>query len=206
MTGELRALARKVWDVSDKTLNPRYLRGSYLFINRLKLLDKVDGVYRLGERGNRFLAHDEGILLDLDAVEGIPKLLSLVAERSPCKRGDILPAWSEYLKAVSLFSTPKTFVHTLRLINATARGLISREGNFYEITDAGLSWLKGFAGSADVPDPRRCPPQANHRRRSGAANCWASRSGLPVRSCAVHGCVSCKSFIPTDGLRRHEAC
>ena len=110
MTGELRALALKVWDVSDKTLNPRYLRGSYLFINRLKLLDKVDGVYRLGERGNRFLAHDEGILRDFDAVEGIPKLLSLVAERLPCKRGDILPAWSDYLKAVSLFSTPKTFV------------------------------------------------------------------------------------------------
>ena len=169
MTGELRALARKVWDVSDKTLNPRYLRGSYLFINRLKLLDKVDGVYRLGERGNRFLAHDEGILLDLDAVEGIPKLLSLVAERSPCKRGDILPAWSEYLKAVSLFSTPKTFVHTLRLINATARGLISREGNFYEITDAGLSWLKGFAGSADVPrstalSPPSEPPSQKWRR------------------------------------------
>ena len=47
-----------------------------------------------------------------------------------------LPAWSDYLKAVSLFITPKTFADTLRrrLINVAERGLISREGNFYAIT------------------------------------------------------------------------
>jgi restriction system protein len=115
LSGELRALARKVWDGSGKTLNPRYLYGCYLFINKLNLLDQDDGIYRLGERGRRFLDNDEAILRELDAMEGIPKLLSLVAERSPCKRGDILPAWSDYLKAVSLFTTPKTFADTLAL-------------------------------------------------------------------------------------------
>jgi restriction system protein len=145
-------LARKVWDGSGKTVNPRYLYGYYLFINRLNLLEQNDGIYRLGERGRKFLANDEAILRELDAIEGIPKLLSLVAERSPCKRGDILPAWSDYLKAVSLFTTPKTFADTLRrrLINVAERGLISRDGNFYAITDSGLQSLKGFAGSPEA--------------------------------------------------------
>ncbi|HEV3236901.1 MAG TPA: hypothetical protein VGZ25_07925, partial [Gemmataceae bacterium] len=68
-----------VWDGSGKTVNPRYLYGCYLFINRLNLLEQNDGIYRLGECGRKFLAHDEAILRELDAIEGIPKLLSLVA-------------------------------------------------------------------------------------------------------------------------------
>lgn len=151
LTGDHQGLARKVWEGSKKTLNPRYLYDCYLFINRMKLLDQVSGVYRIGERGKKFLAGDEGILRELDAVEGLPKLLSLIAERSPCKRGDILPAWSDYLKAVSLFTTPNTFADTLRrrLLNLAERGLVKREGNFYAITDSGLRWLKGFSGSRE---------------------------------------------------------
>ncbi|MBX3597755.1 MAG: restriction endonuclease [Rhizobiaceae bacterium] len=151
LSGESETLARKIWDGSGKTLNPRYLNGCYLFINPLHLLEKDAGVYRIGERGRRFLDNDEVLFRELDVIEGIPKLLSLVAERSPCKRGDILPAWSDYLKAVSLFSTPKTFTDTLRrrLVSVAERGLITREGNFYAITDAGLQWLKGFSGKAE---------------------------------------------------------
>ncbi len=161
LTGDLQVLAHKVWEGSEKTLNPRYLYDSYLFINRLNLLDQEGGVYHLRERGRKFLAADEAIVRELDAVEGLPKLLSLVAEHSPCKRSDLLPAWSDYLKAVSLFTTPNTFKDTLRrrLSNLAQRGLVTREGNYYAITDAGLQWLKGFAGSAEgktaAPSPKR---------------------------------------------------
>lgn len=162
LSAELERLARKVWVGSGKALNPRYLYGCYLFINRLHLLEQDAGTYRVGERSRRFLANDEALLRELDSIEGIPKLLSLVAERSPCKRGDILPAWSDYLKAVSLFSTPKTFADTLRrrLIAIAERGLITREGNFYAITDAGFQWLKGFSSGAEsvaiaTPSPKR---------------------------------------------------
>jgi restriction system protein len=162
LSGELRGLAQKIWIGSGKKLNPRYLYDCYLFINRLKLLDQIDGIYRIGDRGKKFLAGDEVILRELDAIEGIPKLLSLVAERSPCRRGDILPAWSDYLKAVSLFSTPTTFADTLRrrLNSLVERGFISRDGNAYAITSEGLEWLKGFAGSLQLgptaaPSPKR---------------------------------------------------
>lgn len=154
LSGDLQAFARKIWDSSGKTLNPRYLYGPYLFINRLKLLNRVDGVYRIGDWAQRFLSGDEGAIRELDAAEGIPKILSLVAERSPCKRGDILPDWSDYLKAVSVFKTPKTFKDTLRrrLVNLADRGLISREGNTYAITDSGLAWLREFS---DAPHPEK---------------------------------------------------
>jgi restriction system protein len=65
LTGDLRILARKLWDGSGKTLNPRYLYGHYTVIKRMKLLDTVAGVYRLGDRGRRFLAGDEAILREL---------------------------------------------------------------------------------------------------------------------------------------------
>jgi restriction system protein len=61
LTGDLQGLARKVWEDSKKTLNPRYLYGCYLFINRMKLLDQDGGFYRLGERGRKFLAGDEAV-------------------------------------------------------------------------------------------------------------------------------------------------
>jgi restriction system protein len=160
LTGDLQVLAHKIWKGSGRSLNPRYLYDSYLFINKQNLLDQVGGVYRLNERGRKFLANEEATLRELDAVEGLPKLLSLIAERSPCKRQDILPAWADYLKAVSLFKTESTFKDTLwrRLTNLTKRGLVTREGNHYAITDTGLQWLKGFSGSVEglpVPSSKR---------------------------------------------------
>lgn len=65
LSGDMRALARKVWDGSGKTLNPRYLYACYLFVDRLRLLEQVAGILRLGERGRRFLAGDETILREL---------------------------------------------------------------------------------------------------------------------------------------------
>lgn len=152
LSGDVREVAKKIWETSGKTLNPRHAYGSYLFINRLKLLDRADGVYTRGDRGERFLANDEGLLRELDALEGIPKLLSLVAEQSPCKRGDIFPAWADYLKAVSQFSTHSTFSDTLRrrLLNVVERGYVARDGNTYSITDNGLLWLRGFPDSGTV--------------------------------------------------------
>jgi restriction system protein len=76
LSGELRALAQKIWDGSGKTLNPRYLYGHTVFINRLKLLEPVGGSYQLGERGRRFLAGDDAILRELVALRTSRRRLS----------------------------------------------------------------------------------------------------------------------------------
>ena len=68
LSGELRTLARKVWEGSDKALNPRHLYAQVSFINRLRLLEPVAGIYRMGERGRRFLSGDEAILRELVAL------------------------------------------------------------------------------------------------------------------------------------------
>jgi restriction system protein len=54
-----------------------------------------------------------------------------------------------------------------RLINVAERGLISREENFYAITDSGLQWLKGFAGSPEAVAAAGPLNEAYHRCRSG---------------------------------------
>ena len=68
LTGELRTLACKVWNASAKTINPRFLYDHSTFISRLRLLEPVGGVYRLGERGRRFLAGDQAILREFVAL------------------------------------------------------------------------------------------------------------------------------------------
>ena len=40
----------------------------FTFISRLRLLESRDGIYRMGERGRRFLSGDETILRELVAL------------------------------------------------------------------------------------------------------------------------------------------
>ncbi|WP_196780274.1 restriction endonuclease [Oceaniradius stylonematis] len=150
LSGEHARLATKVWIDSGKTVNPRHVYGCYLFINRLNLLGQSANRYVLGDRGERFLADDPALLQELDAGEGIPKILSLVAETPQAKRSDLIDDWGAYLLAVSKFSTQKVFGDTLRrrLLNLVERGLVERDGNRYSITDSGLSYLKSFPESA----------------------------------------------------------
>jgi restriction system protein len=73
LAGELRDLASRVWEGSGRTINPRYLYGLYVFINRLKLLEPTDGILRLGDRGRRFLAGDDAILRELVALRSLQR-------------------------------------------------------------------------------------------------------------------------------------
>jgi restriction system protein len=83
LAGELHALARKIWLGSDKAINPRHLYAHVGFISRLRLLEPVAGIYRLGERGRRFLAADDGILRELVALRS--------AKRGRARQFSVLP-------------------------------------------------------------------------------------------------------------------
>jgi restriction system protein len=65
LSGDVQRLARKIWEGSGKTLNPRYLYGHHKIISRLKLLELVEGTYVSGERGRQFLAGEKAILAEL---------------------------------------------------------------------------------------------------------------------------------------------
>lgn len=146
LSGDVRELANKIWIGSDRNLNPRHIYGCYLFINRCRLLDQINRVYKLSERSDKFLSDDTTLLIELDAAEGLPKVLSLITAKPNCRYGDLLPEWSEFLKSVSKFSSDSTFRDTLRrrLNHLLERDLISRERSRYTITNKGQNWLKEF--------------------------------------------------------------
>jgi len=127
LEGAHRALARCIWDESDGTLNPRYVRGSHFLINGYDLLETdAEGVYHLTERGHAFL--DE----------------------------DLLPEWKDFLREHSTFGSPSTFKDTLRhrLVNLIERGYVERDGNTYVITEAGTDYAARFAGQ-ERDSPKR---------------------------------------------------
>jgi restriction system protein len=80
LPGELGTLARKLWEGSGRTLNPRHLYAYHRFAMRLRLLEQVAGTYRLSERGRLFLAGDKAILQEL------------VALRTSLRRADRTPS------------------------------------------------------------------------------------------------------------------
>jgi restriction system protein len=151
LSGGSRELAKKVWTESGKAINPRYVYGSYLFINLYELL-KADasGIYRVTELGGRFLNDDALTIRQIDEAEGLPKLLSILATHSPAKRGNLLDEWGAFLRAHSKYQTPSTIKQTLRhrLLNLVERGYITRDGNTYAITSTGV----GYAADPTAPE------------------------------------------------------
>jgi restriction system protein len=154
LVGESARLARKLWDDSGKKTNPRHIYGCYLFINSMNLLDRSSGTYVLKQRGMEFLQGDSTLIAELDAIEGLPRVLSLVAQKSQAKRSDLLEDWGNYLLQVSKFATLSTFKDSLRrrILNLVERGLLDRDGNRYAITEMGANYLKQFGeqGSAQA--------------------------------------------------------
>lgn len=141
-------LARRIWEESGHLVNPRHIYGAYLFINGFDLLNiKNDGVYEISDVGHAFLKSEEATLQALDDAEGLLKLLAILATKKQAKRGDLLPEWVEFLQEYSKFTTTSTFKDALsrRMSNLVERNLVAREGNTYDITEAGLKYLNRVA-------------------------------------------------------------
>ena len=141
--GADRQLAQRIWEDSEQQVNPRHIYGAYLFINTYQLLSlNASGCYELDMRGKGFISSDPDLLRELDEAEGLPQLLAILAAHSPGKRGDLLEEWTEFLLENSNHKTPSSINSTLRqrLLNLTARGYVSREGNSYSITRAGVDY------------------------------------------------------------------
>ena len=157
LNGADRQLAQRIWDESQQTVNPRHIYGAYLFINTYQLLSlNAAGQYTLEHRGKDFIACTPALLRELDEAEGLPQLLAILAAHSPGKRADLLEEWTEFLLEHSNHKTPSSINATLRqrLLNLTARGYVSREGNTYNITSAGLDYA--------APQSARPQLQAHH--------------------------------------------
>lgn len=156
LTGKGRELARRIWEETGKTVNPRHVYGSYLFINSFNLLlaDDMD-VYRLSERGQGFLRDDAKAVREIDELEGLPDLLAMLATKPQARRADLLEEWGEFLRQYSTYGTASTIAETLRkrLLNLIERGFVEREGSVYRITKKGMAYAAAPTKRAD--DPKR---------------------------------------------------
>ncbi len=148
------ALAKNIWERSQRTVNPRHIYGAYLFINSYNLLSlDHQGVYQLEERGQAFLSEDAELLRELDEVEGLQQLLGILATKTQAKRSDLLPEWGAFLREYSKFGTASTIKDTLRrrMANLVERQLVEREGNNYTITPAGIGYAAPLSRTDSDP-------------------------------------------------------
>lgn len=142
---EYQALAYKIWNESNKHVNPRYTEGLLMFINRYGLLSlNDDDVYELTERGQAFIDNDQSHIYHIDELEGLLKLLQIVSDRQPVKSSEVQIDWGEYLHKYSQFSKSSVIQSSYydRRSNLLERGFITCKNNEHRITEAGIKYLK----------------------------------------------------------------
>jgi restriction system protein len=145
LAGEEAAFATRLWEGTQGAVNPRHFIGIWLLSRRYGLLEEnSDGSLQLSERGQEFGETQLGdVAREIDDGEGVLKILSLVAELGPAKKGVLLEPWRDFLAEVSKARSDSYASHTLwaRLRNLRERGYVEFSGAAYSVTEAGLDWL-----------------------------------------------------------------
>ena len=150
-SGRLQELALQVWEGTGRRANPRYLGGAWLLIrNHQLLIADGTGVLQTTDHGRDFLKNAEGqTVRRLDAEEGLEELLRSIAARSPVRRSDLIPVFSEYALHASSIKAARTISSFMRyrILNLIDRDYVERSGVSYVATESGLEWIKGFDGT-----------------------------------------------------------
>lgn len=147
LTGAEAALADRIWHISQRTINPRYLDGYWALSNRHALITvDDDGVIQLSGMGSQFIIGNVATLMEMDRQEAIFIILRIMWETGPDKWADYLPEFAAYCDrctALHAESGQKDAL-TERLANLVERGLVSKDGTAYAITAAGRGYLAGY--------------------------------------------------------------
>lgn len=157
LAGTARATAERLWTGSGRRLNPRHVAGCWFLVTAHALVaDGADGALALTDDGRDFVAHREGATVRrLDDREGLLPILALLADQGPAARGELLGpwlAWASRVSGIRADTTARTFLYN-RLRNLVERALVTRVGQKYQLTDAGLAWLKASGYAAVLPAP-----------------------------------------------------
>lgn len=156
LSGDELATAQAIWTKSKRIVNPRHTTGAWLLARNYGLLDEAaDGILALSDRGRSFIDQPSGqVVRDIDETEGLLALLRIVGEAGPATSSGLQEPWAEHLHRNSRIksdSASRSYLYQ-RLRNLLARSLVSRSGQQYSITPAGLAWM-GEAGPTDGPEP-----------------------------------------------------
>lgn len=149
LKGKNRKLASEIWNLSNRTVNPRHTDGAWILCRRFNLLIEKSGVLELTGAGQDFLQNEFGKTeIKIDSLEGIFELLRLIEDYEPCQPKHLLSDWATYLIQHSNNKTESVFKDTLnrRLVNMMDRGLICKsEKNFYRLSDSSRLYLSRIA-------------------------------------------------------------
>ncbi len=162
LEGAAQELALAIWKRTRGLVNPRYLGQDLALANRYDLLAEVDGELRLTQRGRDFLRNPDGeVERELDDLEGVARVLGLVAEHGPARSSELYEPWMRWCEKhtnIGSESTGRTALSN-RLRNLEARSYVQRRGLSWEITTAGLERL-GRDPDAVTPDDEDADPEA----------------------------------------------
>ncbi|MBP8973341.1 MAG: restriction endonuclease [Anaerolineae bacterium] len=153
LQGQELALALHLWEGSNRTVNPRHLTGEWLLCSSYGLIESgVDGILAVTPNGWDFVSRPQSETVQrIDFSEGLLHLLAVIAEHGPGKRSELLPHFASFLDRCSCIRAQATvsFYWYARMRNLTERELVTRSGITYEITQAGLAYLKQVADLLD---------------------------------------------------------
>jgi len=154
LSGKDKEIAYKIWQESNKTVNPRWTRGCQFLISGYNLVSENNGVYQLTEVGKEFVSDPiSSIIRKIDTEEGLIQILRQLSLISGGKRADLLDEWGKYTKYNSNIkqdSVRKDYLRR-RLVNLIDRKYVERDGTTYHITEKGLGYLQSVEDIAPNP-------------------------------------------------------
>ncbi len=144
LEGTSKDLALRLWQESGKLINPRHSQDIRMFAKNRHLALFTEDTIRLTEKGMKFLNNESEIVLEIDKSEGLLFALSEIAEKSPCKRSDLISAFTTYCQTYTTWRASSSIDYALsaRFRHLKERKLIERIGHAYQITDIGLKHLR----------------------------------------------------------------
>jgi restriction system protein len=154
LTGKDREIAAKIWNDSNKAVNPRWTRGDQFLISAYHLITENNGMYELTQEGKIFIGKAENeVMQKIDNEEGLIQILRQLSLVEGGKRADLLEEWEEYTKYNSNLKQDSVIKDYLRrrLVNLIDRKYIKREGNVYTITEKGLLYLQNIENANPNP-------------------------------------------------------
>lgn len=150
LSGKEQELATRLWEKSQGKLNPRHTVGLWLMCSSYGLCqpDHRD-ILQITVLGHDFLKYEAGeAVRRIDFSEGLLALLGIVAEHGPGKRADLLPRFSDFLRANSRVQSPSAISSRWyeRSVNLLERNFIRRDVVTYAIENKGLAYLEQVKG------------------------------------------------------------
>ena len=156
LSGANKAIALRLWEESEKTVNPRYCQGHMSICMTHELIDYSHDRIDISEAGRRFLNGDESQLARMDDYDGILVILSEVAAKGPAQRKSFYAAFRQFCHTYTTWRTEGSVKDALgfRLDNLLQRSLVEKSGPTYRITIFGLDYLERF-GALTIDDKRK---------------------------------------------------